>query len=171
MGIVEHAMARRSERRFELGEGEFWCDECQDLRRLGQDVSDADGDVVQELDSDDAARCLSCGAELTRRAPESCQQQVEFYRWLDDCKRQNRMGPSPGGAAGQLGVSRARIYAMVQQGILERVDCPVEGYEATFISQRSINRRKAELRDLEAKGIDPGRGGQPLHRGQEKGGE
>lgn len=157
-------MRRRSEKRFQLDEGEFWCNDCQDFRAVGVDVCDPDGNVLEEAVEGDAW-CLACGCELSDRAPESCRRQIEFYRWLAECKKQNLMGPSPGGAAGQLDVSRARIYAMVEQGILERVDCPVEGYEATFISQRSINKRKAEMQALEDQGIDPGRGGRPLHRG------
>ena len=87
-------------------------------------------------------------------------------RWMAEVHEKNLIGPSPGGAAAELKVSRARIYSLVEQGVLERTDCPVEGYSSTFISQRSINARKREVERMRADGVDPEAGGKPWHRGQ-----
>jgi DNA-binding XRE family transcriptional regulator len=40
-----------------------------------------------------------------------------------------KMGPSPGGAADQLGVSRQTVYAWVKRGILDRVDVLPEDFK------------------------------------------
>ena len=149
-----------------LKSGEFWCRACENVRMFGDGVADSAGEPVS---SDAEARgadlvCEECGGPLADSVPASDKQKVEYMRWLRECHRKNVVGPSPGGAAGQLKVSRARVYSLVEQGVLERTDCPVEGYPTVFISQRSINARKRQIEEMRNAGKDPEAGGKPWHR-------
>jgi len=113
---------------------------------------------------EDELLCAGCGEAVQSWVPVNDKNKALFMRWMHECHRKNLIGPSPGGAANQLRVSRARIYSLVAEGVLERTDCEVEGYQATFISQRSINARKQQLEAMRAAGKDPEAGGRPWHK-------
>jgi hypothetical protein len=55
-----------------------------------------------------------------------------------------KIGPSPGGAAGQLCVSRQTIYAWVKRGILDRVDVLPEKFKPYPRWQKAIFRISEE---------------------------
>jgi len=59
-------------------------------------------------------------------------------------------GPSPGGAAEQLQVSRAVIYTWVNMGFLERVYIGFGNNRSVFISTRSLYRVENIINQLRA---------------------
>jgi len=71
----------------------------------------------------------------------------EPLRFADHCEWKNSslpqdqiLGPSPGGAASELGVSRAVIYLWVKRGFLDVVYIGRNGRDAVFVSTASIKR-------------------------------
>lgn len=167
--VGSRPMARRQEKRLRLEPGEFWCPSCETTVYAGYDLCAPDGtvieaDQVEEFKEVTDLCCLQCSGIVHGWVEGGDKSKALAMRWLEECKRKNLIGPSPGGAAGQLQVSRARIYSMVEEGILERTDCDVEGYQMTFISQRSINARKKQIEAMRAAGNKPEAGGKPWHK-------
>lgn len=152
-------------RRRRLDAGEYWCPECEDIRKPGDGLCDLSGEQVQP--GEEGVRpdlvCELCSHVVVDWVPESDVARLEHVRWFNRCVDEGRIGPSPGGAASQLGVSRARVYALVEQQILERSDSPDKDYPCTFISQRSINTRKRHVAEMRKSGNDPEAGGKPWH--------
>mgnify|MGYP001184701796 CR=1 FL=1 len=79
----------------------------------------------------------------------------EFFDWVRASKESlfavcPGVGPSPGGAASELRVSRQWVYKLIEAGKLDaifvRVD-EVEKSQAVFVTQESIDRVKAEKSD------------------------
>jgi len=142
-----------------LRQDEFWCRDCERLwsmdeaKRQEPDLFEDGGELV----------CPDCGQVAEDRVNESLLHRVEFERWIRDCHEQRLIGPSVGGAAAQLKVVRSRVYQLIADGVLERTDCPVPGYEVTMISQKSIDARKQHLALMEASGADRMSGGRPWH--------
>jgi hypothetical protein len=61
-------------------------------------------------------------------------------------------GPSPGGAAAQLQVSRAVIYTWVNMGFLERIYIGFGNNRSVFISTRSLYLVENIINQLRAEG-------------------
>lgn len=65
----------------------------------------------------------------------------EWARALDNEDRDDLLGPSPGGAAGQLGVSRQRVHTMIKTGKLDAISILRKGEgPVIFVTERSLKR-------------------------------
>lgn len=88
--------------------------------------------------------CADCHTRLIppRRMSPRQRSMHAFNEWMARVKREDKWGPSPGGAAGELGCSRAMIDKLVSAGILERSEYNRDGHFVVMISGRSIDLAK-----------------------------
>jgi len=65
-----------------------------------------------------------------------------FQAWLDDVWMNGKWGPSPGGAASELGCERSMIDKLSDRGILDKSVYKHDGQYIVMISTRSIKKAK-----------------------------
>lgn len=89
--------------------------------------------------------CVRCGEDLIPRERLTKDQRRTFdlQSWSDQIGLKGLMGPSPGGAAADLGCHRSMIDKLSDRGILERSVYDKDGYFVVFISDRSIKQAKS----------------------------
>jgi len=113
-------------------EERFWCRSC--------------GIVTEpsETSGPDEPLCPRCGEELV--AYESLERsekpQYRLYEWQQEMHESGRIGPSPGGAANELGCHRSMIDKLVDMKVLEKSVYDKDGFFIVFISRRSIEKAK-----------------------------
>jgi hypothetical protein len=86
--------------------------------------------------------CERCGNPLTPREklPRVIRKVLDFQKWGDALSLNGLSGPSPGGAAGELGCHRTMIDKLADMGVLERSVYKKDGHYHVEISVRSIQR-------------------------------
>lgn len=86
--------------------------------------------------------CVRCGDELipVERLSREQRRTFKFQVWNDQVGLKGLMGPSPGGAAADLGCHRTMIDKLADRGILERSVYNKDGFFVVYISDRSIMR-------------------------------
>jgi hypothetical protein len=106
-----------------------WCPGCRRIR---------EGDEGGEL-------CGHCGELLkpVRQMTQTERSEQAINEWCWQMQREGKWGPSPGGAAGDLGCSRSMIDNLVAAGVLERTEFNRDGHVIVLISRRSIDVAKA----------------------------
>jgi hypothetical protein len=86
--------------------------------------------------------CPDCGASLVRVSSLRGVQRsaVEYIEWAKGVKERGEWGPSPGGAAAQLGCTRSMIDHLVNMGVLVRNESPANdgNVRTVMISEASI---------------------------------
>jgi hypothetical protein len=87
-----------------------------------------------------------------------------LQKWLGEVAESGLSGPSPGGAAGELGCSRAMIDQLVDAGVLERTEFNGPSAKIILISARSIE--KAKRKRKETGTWTGGRSGRPREQGE-----
>lgn len=125
-----------------------WCNSC--------------GDAVPWSSEDiDEGVCRLCGSNLRpmETLTEDERAVVEMQDWFEDMCKSGRNGPSPGGAANELGCHRSMIDKLVHMEVLERSEFKFKGQLLVFISSRSIKKAK-ENRERTGNWT-----GHPVHRG------
>lgn len=96
--------------------------------------------------SDESSRgyliCAQCGERMVAEHEMTAHQRHcwEMIQWQQGVMARGQWGPSPGGAAAELGCSRATVDDLVSAGILERNEFPVGNQFLVLISERSIKR-------------------------------
>jgi hypothetical protein len=86
--------------------------------------------------------------------------------WFEsDLPRDSILGPSPGGAAAELNVSRGVIYLWIKRGFLDHIRI---GEDVVLISNDSIRRVKHILDELRLEYGQEGITGRPVARELEK---
>jgi hypothetical protein len=66
-----------------------------------------------------------------------------FQEWSAEVYQGGKWGPSPGGAASELGCDRSMIDKLAERGILEKSVYDRDGHYVVMISDRSIKKAKA----------------------------
>lgn len=66
-----------------------------------------------------------------------------FDEWQEKIHSSGLWGPSPGGAAAELGCHRSMIDKLSDLGVLEKSIYDKDGYFVVFISMRSLVKAKA----------------------------
>ena len=84
---------------------------------------------------------------------------VDMQDWLAEICKSGKNGPSPGGAATELGCHRSMIDRLVGMGILEKSEFSFKGQKLIVISKRSLEIAK-ENRKKTGNWT-----GHPVHRG------
>lgn len=94
--------------------------------------------VTPSVDAED--QCPECGGELKslRQLTRVERSMHEFQEWMWKVQDEDKWGPSPGGAAGELRCSRSMIDKLVSVGVLERSEYNKDGHHVVMISARSI---------------------------------
>ena len=89
--------------------------------------------------------CPSCGTEMIAldRLNKKDQVMFRFQEWLSDIYTSGKSGPSPGGAASQLGCDRSMVDKLADRGILEKNVYDRDGNFVVMFSDRSIKKAKA----------------------------
>jgi len=89
--------------------------------------------------------CPSCGSEMVAldRLNKRDLVMFRFQEWLSEVYTSGKSGPSPGGAASQLGCDRSMIDKLADRNILEKSVYDRDGYYVVMISDRSIKQAKA----------------------------
>lgn len=91
-------------------------------------------------------KCPDCGEPLqdAGELPESMQEGLDMQKWQREIIRQGLWGPSPGGAAAELGCSRAMVDKLVDGGILVRNEFHGKAgrIHIVIISEKSIQKAK-----------------------------
>ena len=92
--------------------------------------------------------CPSCGEAMVAESDMTPRQRAlwKFIQWGHGVMARKQWGPSPGGAAGDLGCSRATVDDLVRVGILERNEYDADGHKFIMISSRSIERAKDNMK-------------------------
>jgi hypothetical protein len=67
---------------------------------------------------------------------------IELQAWFAELSRNGLDGPSPIGAAEQLGCSRSMIDRLVERDVLERNEVTFKDRHIAIISQRSLDGAK-----------------------------
>ena len=67
---------------------------------------------------------------------------IELQAWFAELSRKGLDGPSPIGAAEQLGCSRSMIDRLIERDVLERNEFTFKDRHIAIISQRSLDGAK-----------------------------
>ena len=109
----------------------YWCKACEHL---------------QQVEAGDDAVCEECGDMMVAVSRLSAAERefVRYGEWCREVRQRGEWGPSPGGAAGELGCTRPMIDYLVRMGVLIRNEYDAaEGYTRTvIISEKSIKEAK-----------------------------
>lgn len=110
-----------------------WCRECGGFQRAHPDSQPGE------------PLCVGCGSVLRsyEELPSGEQANYRFQKWFSDVVRAGMNGPSPGGAASNLGCHRSMIDKLVDRGVLEKSMYDKDGFFVVLISERSIEKAKA----------------------------
>ena len=110
-----------------------WCDECGQAH---ESVEDAPPDTLT---------CPVCGGEMKalNRLNKTELRAFHFQEWLGEVHDGGKWGPSPGGAASELGCDRSMVDKLAERGILEKSVYDRDGHYVVMISDRSIKKAKA----------------------------
>ena len=110
-----------------------WCRECG-LPQY-EDENYPPGDLM----------CPACNSQMIALDSLNKRDLVmfRFQEWLSDVYTSGKSGPSPGGAASDLGCDRSMIDKLAERGILEKSVYDRDGYHVVMISDRSIKQAKA----------------------------
>jgi hypothetical protein len=110
-----------------------WCRECG----LPQ--------IAHESSAPDNLICPACGSEMVEldRLNKRDLVMFRFQEWLSQVYTSGKSGPSPGGAASELGCDRSMIDKLAERDILEKSVYDRDGYFVVMISDRSIKKAKA----------------------------
>jgi len=105
-----------------------WCGAC------GQTFWPADGS--------NEFNCGRCGNPLTPREklPRRLRGVFDLQKWNDQVFLRGLGGPSPGGAAADLGCHRTMIDKLSKMGVLEKSEYKKGGHHVVYISDRSIQK-------------------------------
>jgi len=120
------------ERQDETERERFWCGDCG--RANYQHDSSAPDNPI----------CLGCGSEMKplRNLSRGERSLLAFQDWMEGVHKKGLWGPSPGGAAGELGCDRSMIDKLAERGILEKSIYERDGHFVVMISERSIKKAK-----------------------------
>lgn len=123
----------------------FWCGAC------------GRANYPHESSAPDNPICPDCGAEMKSLRSLTRTERVAFalQDWLGDVYTSGKAGPSPGGAAVQLGCDRSMIDKLAERGILEKSVYDRDGHYIVMISDRSIKKAK-ENKEKRGKWTDSG---------------
>src|SRR5665213_483037 len=88
--------------------------------------------------------CPRCGGRMRpkRELNRDEKSAFAFQAWLDDVWMNGKWGPSPGGAASELGCERSMIDKLSDRGILDKSVYKHDGQYIVMISTRSIKKAK-----------------------------
>ncbi|MDD5523086.1 MAG: hypothetical protein PHI84_19895, partial [Kiritimatiellae bacterium] len=85
--------------------------------------------------------CHECGSilrPLDKLSEDECGM-VEMQDWFSSVCRNGLNGPSPSGAAEELGCHRTMVDRLVELGVLEKSKFEFKGQKVVIISRRSID--------------------------------
>jgi hypothetical protein len=110
-----------------------WCNGC------GQ------ASLSDESAPPDVLICPNCGGEMKSLEDlnKSELRAFRFQEWSSEVYQEGKFGPSPGGAASELGCDRSMIDKLTERGILEKSVYDRDGHYVVMISDRSIKKAKA----------------------------
>jgi len=122
-----------------------WCGECGRAEYAHEDS--APGTMI----------CPGCGSEMKSldRLTREERAALSLQDWSEDVYTSGKWGPSPGGAASELGCERSMIDKLSDRGILEKSIYDRDGQYIVMISRRSIKRAK-ENKEKRGKWTDSG---------------
>jgi hypothetical protein len=88
--------------------------------------------------------CCGCGSLLKTQSEATAGEKamMALQAWFAEISRKGMDGPSPIGAAEQLGCSRSMIDRLVERDVLERNEFIFKDRHIAIISQRSLERAK-----------------------------
>jgi hypothetical protein len=101
--------------------------------------------------------CPGCGEEMKPVRELNREQREDFnlHIWMEEVQKSGKWGPSPGGAASNLGCDRTMIDKLSDRGILEKSVYNRDGHYIVMISRRSIEKAK-ENKEKRGKWTDSG---------------
>jgi len=122
-----------------------WCGEC------------GHATFPDDSSAPDNPLCPACGSELRslRSLTKTERSLLAFQDWMDDVHEKGMWGPSPGGAASELGCDRSMIDKLAERGILEKSIYDRDGHYVVMISDRSVKKAK-ENKQKRGKWTDTG---------------
>jgi predicted RNA-binding Zn-ribbon protein involved in translation (DUF1610 family) len=111
----------------------YWCKSCEIVTER------------YENSHPDDPLCPRCGETLVgyEELPRNERSNYRLYEWQREIHEKGLLGPSPGGAAGELGCHRSMIDKLADIGVLEKSVYDKDGFFIVYISRRSIARAKA----------------------------
>ena len=88
--------------------------------------------------------CCGCGSPLKSKGEMTSGEKamIALQAWFAEISRKGLDGPSPIGAAEQLGCSRSMIDRLVERDVLERNEFVFKDRQIAIISQRSLEAAK-----------------------------
>lgn len=94
----------------EIEQERFWCGQC------------GEANYPHESSEPDNPLCPGCGSEMKplRNLTRTERSLLAFQDWMDGVHKRGQWGPSPGGAAAELGCERSMIDKLAERGILEK---------------------------------------------------
>ena len=95
-------------------------------------------------DAPDLLICPGCGGEMKplQNLTRTERATLAFQDWSENMHKKGLWGPSPGGAAAELGCDRSMIEKLADRGILEKSIYERDGHYMVMISTRSIKQAK-----------------------------
>jgi hypothetical protein len=114
----------------------FWCAEC------------GRASFPHEDSAPDNPLCPGCGSEMRslRSLSRAERTLLAFEDWMEQTHKKGLWGPSPGGAAAELGCDRTMIDKLAERWILEKSVYDRDGHFVVIISERSVKKAKENKR-------------------------